>query len=296
MILSTIYAYIFTGMNLSMVKFMVLSVFFFSLMNLGVKFLPHLPPTEIVFFRSLVSMILSVQYLLRMRINPFKGDLRFLFLRGLAGVAALTLFFVTLQKLPLAGAATIQYLSPIFTAVFSFLWLKEKVPLLRWLMFGLSFAGVLVMQGFDHRIPLDYALLGIVSAMFAGLAYYSIGVLKNKVEPIVVVTWFPMVALPIMGLVSIFVWVTPKGTDWLYLIVIGICTQLGQLFMTKAFMAESASAASGLKYLGLIFSFLWGFIFFEETYNLFSLLGMFMIITGVVINVRVGKTIKSSQK
>lgn len=292
--LSTIYAYIFDSMNWQMVKFMVLSVFFFSLMNLGVKFLPHLPPTEIVFFRSLVSMILSVQYLLRMRINPFKGDLRFLFLRGLAGVAALTLFFVTLQKLPLAGAATIQYLSPIFTAVFSFLWLKEKVPLLRWLMFGLSFAGVLVMQGFDHRIPLDYALLGIVSAMFAGLAYYSIGVLKNKVEPIVVVTWFPMVALPIMGLVSIFVWVTPKGTDWLYLIVIGICTQLGQLFMTKAFMAESASAASGLKYLGLIFSFLWGFIFFEETYNLFSLLGMFMIITGVVINVRAGKTIKPS--
>lgn len=292
--LSTIYAYIFDSMNWQMVKFMVLSVFFFSLMNLGVKFLPHLPPTEIVFFRSLVSMILSVQYLLRMRINPFKGDLRFLFLRGLAGVAALTLFFVTLQKLPLAGAATIQYLSPIFTAVFSFLWLKEKVPVLRWLMFGLSFAGVLVMQGFDHRIPLDYALLGIVSAMFAGLAYYSIGVLKNKVEPIVVVTWFPMVALPIMGLVSIFVWVTPKGTDWLYLIVIGICTQLGQLFMTKAFMAESASAASGLKYLGLIFSFLWGFIFFEETYNLFSLLGMFMIITGVVINVRAGKTIKPS--
>lgn len=293
--LSTIYAYIFDSMNWQMVKFMVLSVFFFSLMNLGVKFIPHLPPTEIVFFRSLVSMILSVQYLLRMRINPFKGDLRFLFLRGLAGVAALTLFFVTLQKLPLAGAATIQYLSPIFTAVFSFLWLKEKVPVLRWLMFGLSFAGVLVMQGFDHRIPLDYALLGIVSAMFAGLAYYSIGVLKNKVEPIVVVTWFPMVALPIMGLVSIFVWVTPKGTDWLYLIAIGICTQLGQLFMTKAFMAESASAASGLKYLGLIFSFLWGFIFFEETYNLFSLLGMLMIITGVVVNVRAGKTIKPSK-
>jgi drug/metabolite transporter (DMT)-like permease len=282
-------------MNWQMVKFMVLSVFFFSLMNLGVKFIPHLPPTEIVFFRSLVSMILSVQYLLRMRINPFKGDLRFLFLRGLAGVAALTLFFMTLQKLPLAGAATIQYLSPIFTAVFSFLWLKEKVSVLRWLMFGLSFAGVLVMQGFDHRIPLDYALLGIVSAMFAGLAYYSIGVLKNKVEPIVVVTWFPMVALPIMGLVSIFVWVTPKGTDWLYLIAIGICTQLGQLFMTKAFMAESASAASGLKYLGLIFSFLWGFIFFEETYNLFSLLGMLMIITGVVVNVRAGKTIKPSK-
>jgi len=282
-------------MNWQMVKFMVLSVFFFSLMNLGVKFIPHLPPTEIVFFRSLVSMILSVQYLLRMRINPFKGDLRFLFLRGLAGVAALTLFFMTLQKLPLAGAATIQYLSPIFTAVFSFLWLKEKVSVLRWLMFGLSFAGVLVMQGFDHRIPLDYALLGIVSAMFAGLAYYSIGVLKNKVEPIVVVTWFPMVALPIMGLVSIFVWVTPKGTDWLYLIAIGICTQLGQLFMTKAFMADSASAASGLKYLGLIFSFLWGFIFFEETYNLFSLLGMLMIITGVVVNVRAGKTIKPSK-
>lgn len=273
---------------------MLLSVFFFSLMNLGVKFLPHLPPTEIVFFRSLISLLLSAQYLYRMRINPFKGDVRFLFMRGVTGVIALTLFFITLQKLPLAGAATIQYLSPVFTAVFSFFFLKEKVPLIRWLMFGLSFAGVVVMQGFDHRILPLYAALGVVSALFAGLAYYSIGVMKGKVEPIVVVTWFPIVAVPVMGIISLFVWKTPVGTDWLFLLAVGICTQLGQLFMTKAFMAESASAASGMKYLGLIFSFAWGFLFFGETYNLLSLLGMLMIVTGVVVNVRSGnKNIKT---
>lgn len=272
-----------------MVKYMVLSVFFFSLMNLGVKFLPHLPPTEIVFFRSLISLVLSVQYLLRMRISPFRGDLRFLFMRGVMGVTALTLFFVTLQKLPLAGATTIQYLSPVFTTVFSFLFLRERVQLMRWFMFGLSFAGVLVMQGFDPRIPLDYALLGVASALFSGLAYYSIGVMKGKTEPIVVVTWFPLVAVPVMGVISLFIWVPPTGTDWLLLLAVGIFTQLGQLFMTKGFMAESASSASGMKYLGLIFSFAWGFIFFEETYNLFSLLGMLMIITGVVVNVRQSK-------
>ena len=276
-------------MNRPMVKYMVLSVFFFSLMNLGVKFLPHLPPTEIVFFRSLISLVLSAQYLFRMRISPFKGDLRFLFMRGVTGVIALTLFFVTLQKLPLAGAATIQYLSPVFTAVFSFLFLRERVPLLRWLMFGLSFAGVVVMQGFDPRIPWAYALLGVASALFSGLAYYSIGVMKGKTEPIVVVTWFPLVAVPVMGIISLFIWVPPTGMDWLILPAVGIFTQLGQLFMTKGFMAESASSASGMKYLGLIFSFAWGFIFFEETYNLFSLLGILMIITGVVVNVRQSK-------
>jgi len=276
-------------MNLTMVKYMVMSVFFFSLMNLGVKFIPHLPPTEIVFFRSLISLVLSAQFLIRKNINPFRGDLRFLFMRGATGVIALTLFFFTLHKLPLAGAATIQYLSPVFTAIFSFLLLKEKVPVIRWFMFALSFAGVIVMQGFDARMLPQYALLGVVSAMFAGLAYYSIGVMKGKVEPIVVVTWFPIVAVPVMGIISLFVWKTPQGTDWLYLLAIGVCTQFGQLFMTKGFMAESASAASGMKYLGLIFSFAWGFIFFEETYNMYSLLGMAMIIAGVVVNVRAGK-------
>jgi drug/metabolite transporter (DMT)-like permease len=273
-------------MNRPMVKYMVLSVFFFSLMNLGVKFLPHLPPTEIVFFRSLISLFLSAVYLLRARISPFRGDLRFLFMRGVSGVIALTLFFVTLQKLPLAGAAAIQYLSPVFTAVFSFFLLRERIPLIRWLMFLLSFAGVLVMQGFDIRIPWDYALLGIISALFSGMAYYSISVMKGKVEPMVVVTWFPLIAVPVMGIISLFIWVPPAGFDWLILLAVGICTQLGQLFMTKGFMAESASSASGMKYLGLIFSFAWGFIFFEETYNLYSLLGIFMIVTGVVVNVK----------
>lgn len=279
-------------MNRPMVKYMVLSVFFFSLMNLGVKFLPHLPPTEIVFFRSLISLFLSAVYLLRARISPFHGDLRFLFMRGVSGVIALTLFFVTLQKMPLAGAATIQYLSPVFTALFSFLFLREAVPLIRWLMFMLSFAGVLVMQGFDARIPWDYALLGVISALFSGLAYYSIGVMKGKVEPMVVVTWFPLIAVPVMGIFSLFFWVTPMGTDWLVLFAVGIFTQLGQFFMTKGFMAESASSASGMKYLGLIFSFAWGFIFFEETYTFISLLGMLMIITGVVVNAKQTQTKK----
>ncbi|HAD96065.1 MAG TPA: EamA family transporter, partial [Cryomorphaceae bacterium] len=97
---------------------MLISVLGFAFMNLTVKFLHRLPATELVLFRSLVSLVLCLYFLRKKRIKPWGNSRKYLVLRGIFGVTALSLFFYTLQKLPLGSAITIQYLSPIFTAFF----------------------------------------------------------------------------------------------------------------------------------------------------------------------------------
>ena len=98
----------------------------FSLMQLCVKYLPHLPAVELVFFRSLVSISICLVMMKKLKLNPLGNNRKILLMRGVFGTIALSMFFYTLQQIPLASAVTIQYLSPIFTALFAAIFLKEK--------------------------------------------------------------------------------------------------------------------------------------------------------------------------
>jgi drug/metabolite transporter (DMT)-like permease len=154
----------------------------------------------------------------------------------------------------------------------------------QWLYFGISFAGVAVIKGFDERISLTFMLIGICSAMFSGMAYTCIRQLKDTEHPVVVVLYFPLVAIPIMSVLSYFKWVTPQGTDWLYLLFMGLFTQVAQILMTKGLQSGIANKMISLKYIGTIYALGIGYLLFGESYGLMSLIGIAMVIAGVVLN------------
>jgi len=121
---------------------MLLAGVFFSIMNVSVKYISHLPAIEIIMFRSLFSFVVSYLILKRKRIPPFGNNKKLLILRGVTGSVGLISFFYTLQNIPLASAVTIQYLSPIFTSLLGILIVKERVKPLQFLYFAIAFAGV----------------------------------------------------------------------------------------------------------------------------------------------------------
>ncbi len=275
------------------VRFMLVSTFSFSLMQLCVKFLPHLPAHELILFRSIISLVLSLGFLVPNRINPLGNNRRLLLMRGFFGMMALSLFFLTLQELPLASAVTIQYLSPIFTSIIAIFILGERMRGRQWLFIAIAFAGVVVLKGFDERVSTLFLLLGIASSLFAGAAYNCVRLLKDSDHPVVVVFYFPLVATPVMAVLSWFEWVTPVGTDWVWLLLLGVFTQVGQLYMTKALQAEKANLVTSMKYLGAVYALVYGYFLFDETYDLLSLLGIVLVLAGVVLNVvfRPGKAV-----
>jgi len=268
-------------------QYMLVSSFAFSLMHLCVKALPHIPVFELVFFRSIVSLLISFTSLKQKKIYVLGNNKKVLLARGFFGVTALTLFFITLQNLPLAGAVTIQYLSPIFTAFFAILILNEKIKNRQWFFFALAFLGVLTLKGFDisGQISFKYVGIGLVSACFSGLAYNCIRLLRNTEHPLVVVFYFPLVATPIMAVLSYFNWVKPQGIDWVYLILLGIITQIAQIYMTKGIQSDRAGNIMTYKYIGVLFAFGYGYLFFGETYSFMSIFGIFLLLSGVLLNI-----------
>ena len=267
-------------------QYMIISSFAFSLMHLCVKAIPHIPVFELVFFRSLGSLLITFFYLNKNKTPIFGDNKKVLFARGLFGTIGLTLFFMTLQNIPLAGAVTIQYLSPIFTTLFAVIILREQVKKTQWIFFILAFMGVCLLKGFDvsGQISYYFILIGIASACFSGLAYNCIRYLRTSEPTLVVVFYFPLVATPTMGVLSFFNWVKPQGLDWVYIVVLGVVTQVAQVYMTKGIQSDSAGNIMTYKYVGVLFAFIYGYFIFKETYSLLSVIGIFLLLSGVILN------------
>jgi drug/metabolite transporter (DMT)-like permease len=133
---------------------------------------------------------------------------------------------------------------------------------------------------------LDYfwLTLGVISAAFSGIAYTAIVKLKATDAPINIVSYFPMLSIPIMTVWCFFDFVMPKGVEWILLLVIGIFTQIAQVLLTKALHQESSSLITPFQYLGSIYALLMGYFIFDERLNFLIVIGVAFVLLGVIGN------------
>jgi drug/metabolite transporter (DMT)-like permease len=278
-----------TNLNPSMdikkaVYFMLLSTLAFTAMNGLLKFLTSYSAYQMVFFRSLGSLVFTFGFLLSRGIPVLGTHRKLLVLRGLVGSTSMVLFFMALHYIPLGSAVGLRYIAPIFAAIFAILLLREVVKPIQWLFFVISFLGVLVLKGMDRSIPLIGMVLVLVSSVFSGLVYIIIRRIGSREHPVVIVNYFMCIAAIIGGTGAIFDWRTPVGIDWLLLLSLGIFGYFGQLFMTKAFQMGETNLIAPLKYLEVFFAVIVGVVFLGEEYLVWSFAGMGMIITGLLLN------------
>jgi drug/metabolite transporter (DMT)-like permease len=271
------------------IGYILVSSFSFSLMNLCVKYLEDIPTHQIVFFRSVVTFIITASIIFYRGIPFFGNQINWLLVRGLAGATSLFLFFYTIKYMPIASAVTIQQLSPIFTLLLAVTFLGEKIKSLQWILFAIAFGGAVMVKGFDPRVSWFMLLLGILSAFFAGVAYNAIIKCKHTEHPLTLVMYFPMVALPITGIWCFFEWQNPNVSEWIILILSGLFTQIGQVTMTKALITGKPSVIVPFKYLGIVYALIYGFFLFSESFTPIVLLGIGLIVFSVITNAFVGK-------
>ena len=271
------------------VRLMFVSTLAFFFANVFVKQVAHIPAMETVFFRCILATTFCLIGLRRAKADPIGSNHLALLLRGIFGTTALYFFFLTLQNMPLASAQTIQYLSPIFTATIAIFVLKESVLPVQWIFYAIAFTGVLLIEQVDERISPFYLALGIISAFCSGVAYNLVRSLRGKEHPLTVVLHFQLVGA-VVGFISLFFeWKTPQGWDWLYLFLIGVFSQLGQIFLTNALQRERIAGVAIRNYTGLVYALSIGWIVFGETQGAMALGGMLLVVAGVLMSVLYGR-------
>lgn len=264
---------------------MLLSTFAFTLLNVTVKKLVHYDTYELVFFRSLGSLVFTTAFIIHYKLPLIGNNNKLLLLRSFVGLMSMSLFFMSMKYLPVGTAVTLRYLSPIFGAILAVFLLKEKIIPIQWLFFIIAFGGVIILKFSEIKIDSLGLSLILGSAFFGGLVYILLNKIGTTEHPLTVVNYFMVFSTVIGGILSIFNWKTPQKEDLIPLFAMGLFGFYGQLYMTKAFQLATVNIIAPLKYIEVIFSVVVGVILLNEIYDLWSLIGILMIVLGLVLNI-----------
>ena len=277
------------------VQYMLISTACFTVMQSLIKYMPadHIPTIEQTFFRSFVTWIFCLFFMLNNKITFKTKNIKLIALRSVIGSISMFSFFYILPRMPLGSSVALKYLSPIFTAIFAVFLLNEKLKPMQWFYFFISFLGVVLLKGFDTRIGFFDFTLGLISAISGGILYILIRKIGDDDHPSVVVHYFMLFASIIAGILMIPYWVTPNVHDCFIFLGVGYSGYVAQIYMTKAFQEkDDANYLANFKYLEAIYAVIIGYLLFGETYNYVSFFGLILIFIGLILMVR----LKSIQK
>ena len=264
---------------------MLISTLLFTVMNTMIKYLVDFGTFQLVFFRSLGSLFFTFSFLIHQKIPLWGNQKRLLVFRGIAGVTSMILFFFSLRYMSVGAAVTLRYTSPLFVALLAVFLLKEKIKPLQWIFFILAFIGVLMVKGFDPTVDFYGFTIILICAFFSAIVYLLISKIGKGDHPVIIIHYFMFLATLVGAIGCFFDWKTPVGIEWVLLLSLGIVGFFAQIFMTKALQIGPAFQIAPFKYVEVIFSVLFGLLVFQELHSFYSLIGIFLIIMGLVLNI-----------
>ncbi len=136
-----------------------------------------------------------------------------------------------------------------------------------------------MIQGFDPRVASWQALIGVISALASGLAYTFVRRLSSTDHELVIIFYFPLITIPVMLPFVISNWVTPSFSDWMFLLLIGVFTQFGQLYLTRGYSLRKAADIGLINYVGVLYAVVMGWVLFKEAIPWMAFLGIVLILT-----------------
>jgi S-adenosylmethionine uptake transporter len=258
----------------------------FSMMGVCVKLASaQYGAGELVFYRALFSAVV-VFAVARWRADTLATSIPAMhFWRSASGVVAMMLWFYALGGLPLATAMTLNYMSSVWMALFliggAVLVGADRVDgrLVAAVLAG--FAGVaLVLRPTVQQEQLWYGLTGLLSGMLSALAYLQITALGRAGEPALRIVFY----FSIGGVVAGALWMlvqgvsdhTPRGLA--LLAAIGLLATTAQMMMTRAYRIGTTLVNASLQYLGIVFSFIFGALLFDDAVSASALAGIVLIV------------------
>ena len=271
--------------------YMILSVLFFSFMDILIKVTDEYDVGQIMFFRALFGLIPIFFLIPKNRIKNFykTKNIKLHFFRSFFGAIAMAAIFIGLRNLQLAEVTALAFSGPLWVVLFSMFFLSEKIRLKRWIAVGLGFIGVIIISkpGFDN-LNFYYIYPIIFCIGFAGVSIL-IRKLTLAGEPVWLIAFYFSLVSGLGGLLTIplGLWKIPNTYDFMQLILIGLLGGIANLLLTQSYKLAEVTLTTPLKYLSLVIAIIFGFYFFEEIPTINTLSGAaFIVVSSAIIFIR----------
>jgi drug/metabolite transporter (DMT)-like permease len=260
----------------------VVAVGIFALMDTIAKYLARsYPVSGVVWARYAANLLILLVFF------AARGELKRLrtarpglqFMRGLLLAGASLLYFTSLTVLPLAEAAAIGFVMPLFLALLAVPMLGERMDGARLaaVLAGLAGALVIVRPGAAAFTP--YALLPIGMALCNALYQILTRRVAGVEHPLTSLVWSAIVGTVLLSFALPFAWVTPTDPwHWVLLGIIGVLASVGHFLLIRAYDYANATGLAPFFYTQLVWVMLLGWLVFGDFPDGWSLFG-----TGIIV-------------
>tara|TARA_S200000501_G_scaffold77254_1_gene69079 strand:- start:3926 stop:4729 length:804 start_codon:yes stop_codon:yes gene_type:complete len=249
----------------------------------------NLPTIQIVFIRGLITLFFTFIVIRRKNIYLWGSNHSLLIMRGFFGTFALFFVYESIQRFTLFEATVIQYLFPIFTAIFASIIISENIGFKLVFSILLGLVGVFIILSFPFinqakNYNMTSTLIAIVGALLTGFSYVLVRLSSIRGEsPYVIMFYFPLFTVPLSFPFSYYSWVNPSLEMWIILLFLGLSTQLGQTFLTHGYKLLPASKAAPVSYIQVPLSVIFGSIIFAEQVSYNFIVGSIIIFFAILI-------------
>ncbi len=275
---------------------MLLAAFLFSLMGVCVKLASDFYSTaEIVFYRGLIGVLVML-VVVRLQRGQLATRLPWeQAKRGIIGVSALWLWFYAFSQLPVATAATLNNMAPIWLAgiIFGYGWWRGQNRFAWGLMTAITCSAVgvvLLLKPAFHADQWRGILAGLLSGMISSLAYLQVRHLGRLGEPEYRIVFYFSLTSTLGGLlVSVLdksvstLWQGHQPSGIALLLGIGLTATAAQMAMTRAYRYGNPLVTANLQYTGIVFSSILGIVIWNNIPNWLTWLGMAVILSSGII-------------
>jgi drug/metabolite transporter (DMT)-like permease len=272
-----------------------LSSFFFASMAVLTRTLAgRIPAAELVVVRHTVGVTVMAAWF-AVRFQPPKLTRPFLLLlRGVLGGAAVLTYFLAIERLGAAPATVLNYLSPVYAAVWARLFLGERPPGSLWTGLVLATVGAaLVTLGSADpsagTASVFGAVMGIVSGVFGGAAMTTVKAARGDADAATVFGAFSVVGLALAIPSAASGWVPLTGTLLLTSLGVAALALVGQLLFTFGMGFTTATAGSATTQLVPVLAWALSIGLVGERVSPLAAAGAACCVGGVLLGMRPGR-------
>ncbi|MCP5088909.1 MAG: DMT family transporter [Rhodobacteraceae bacterium] len=258
---------------------------FFSLHDVGIKALgAHYSVFQILFFSALFAFLpMSIAVMADREVGNFRPHHPWLLgLRTFAQVTGMSGVYYAFTVLPLAEVYAIIFAAPLIITVLSVPVLGETVRFQRWVAVVVGLVGVLVVL----RPGTSAITLGHICAMYGSLTIATSAVIVRRIgkdERSAVLILIPMVSIICFtGALLPGRYVPVELSHLWFMALVGFLAVAAQLGIISAFRAANAAVVAPLQYTQIIWAVVFGTLFFNETPDVWVVVGTTIVIASGV--------------
>jgi len=206
-------------------------------------------------------------------------------LRTVFLMIAMTLYFMSVARIPLATAATASFISPIVAVTLAVVMLKEQLTGRKLLSLALGFGGALVVLRPGGRFE-PGVLLALATGVFFAFYMIATRMASEHSDPLKTLAFQCVAGAALLTPQAVWSWSAPSPGDLKFFAAIGVLSLVSHGLSIAAFRKAQASTLAPLVYVELIGSTVIGYAVFGDVPGVTTLLGAGLIVAAGLILVK----------